>query len=234
MNIKQIQTLLHDLNKKGYIKTHRKGPTGIGHTLEQELNLVENNISIPDLGGTVELKATRKNSNTLITLFTFNRAAWKVKQKEVIERFGYYDKAIGRQALYNLVYVDKVNSQGLTIRLNESEHTINLFHNETNELLATWSIYTIVGKFLNKLGRLLFVVADCDTIDLYECFNYTSAVLLSNPTPEKFLEAFKKGIVCIDLRMHLKESGAVRNHGTGFRVIEAELPNLYNNKKQIL
>jgi len=231
---KQIQALLLDLSKKGFVKSRRKGPTGIGHTLEQVLHLRENNISIPDIGGTVELKATRKDSNTLITLFTFNKSAWIIRQREVIEKYGYYDKKLKRKALYNIVKVNETNTQGLTIKVNKKEQTINLYHKRTNVLLATWSIYSIVGKFLNKLARLLFVTAESDLLNGKEHFHYNNAVILTEPTAKRFLEAFDKGIVCIDLRMHLKKNNAVRNHGTGFRVVENMLPSLYGKSKKLI
>ena len=51
MNLKYIQKRLQDIENRGFIQTRRKGSTGIGHTLEQELQLDENNLAIPDLGG---------------------------------------------------------------------------------------------------------------------------------------------------------------------------------------
>jgi hypothetical protein len=38
----------------------------------------------------------------------------------------------------------------------------------------------------------------------------------------------------IDIRMHLKPSGGVRNHGTGFRISEKNLMLLYANKKRLI
>ncbi|MGA2668014.1 MAG: MvaI/BcnI family restriction endonuclease [Ignavibacteria bacterium] len=234
MNLKQIQKLLIDLKSKDFVASRRKGPTGIGHTLEQELNLKENNISIPDLGGRVELKATRKNTNTLITLFTFNKGAWLISQREFIENYGYYDNKIGRKAFYNMVKVNETNTQGLTLKVNRSKQTINLLHSDSKKVLAKWSVYTIVGKFMNKLERLLFVIAESKIIDNKEYFHFNSAVILTNPTPEKFLNSFNKGFICIDLRMHLRSNNSVRNHGTGFRVIEDKLPILFGTIKQLI
>ncbi len=68
MNLNELTKRLRQLSEKGFIKSQRKGPTGIGHLLESELGLSETNIAIPDIGGRVELKATRKDSKSLITL----------------------------------------------------------------------------------------------------------------------------------------------------------------------
>ena len=85
MTLKEIQKKLSALKEKGYVPTRRRGPTGIGHTLEQELNLDETNIAIPDIGGRVELKANRRDASSLITLFTFNRGVWQIPQKRLLK-----------------------------------------------------------------------------------------------------------------------------------------------------
>ena len=161
MNLKEIQKRLEDLKKRGYIQTHRKGPTGIGHTLEQELQLDENNLAIPDLGGRVELKANRKKSGSMVTLFTFNRSVWQIPQKEVIETFGYVDEK-GRQSLYSTVFHNSPNPQGLEIQIDRQSHKrhrVHLCH--SSQILSTWNVFTIVGKFVTKLERLMVVFAEC-------------------------------------------------------------------------
>ena len=55
-----------------------KGPTGNRYTFEQYLGLDETNVQIPDLGGRIELKATRRNSGSLITLLLLT---WRVESK---------------------------------------------------------------------------------------------------------------------------------------------------------
>ena len=46
--------------EKGWIRTHRSGPTGIGKTLEDLLGIPENNLDEPDFGE-YELKSCRLN-----------------------------------------------------------------------------------------------------------------------------------------------------------------------------
>jgi len=92
MQLKELVERLTQLKEKGFLETSRKGPTGIGHLLEKELGLFETNIAIPDIGGRIELKATRRKSNSLITLFTFNRAVWLINQKDLILHYGYKDE----------------------------------------------------------------------------------------------------------------------------------------------
>jgi len=80
-----------ELRERGFVRSRRSGPTGVGHTLEQELGMPENNLAVPDLGK-VELKARRVASGSMVTLFTFNRKMWKVKPLYAIQTYGSPDK----------------------------------------------------------------------------------------------------------------------------------------------
>lgn len=233
MKLKELIKHLEELKSKGFVETSRKGPTGIGHLLEKELGLNETNIAIPDIGGRVELKGTRRNANSLITLFTFNKAVWLVKQKEIITKYGYEDEQ-GRQALYNIVNKKTPNSQGFYLVSDPKRHLIILKNKNEEQNIAEWSTYVIAGKFMTKLDRLLLIFADNKIENGKEHFHFNEAYLLENPTPEKFLEAFEKSKLIIDIRMHLKPSGGVRNHGTGFRISEKNLTLLYAKKKRLI
>jgi hypothetical protein len=232
MTLKEIISRLQILSDKGFIASKRKGPTGIGHLLESELELFETNVAIPDVGGRVELKATRKNIRSLITLFTFNRGVWKIKQIDLITKYGYIDED-NRRALYCDVSI-KPNAQGLFITIDSVRNLICLKHVDADESLAEWSTYVIAGKFMTKMDRLILVLAENLKDKEAEQFYFKEAYLLEQPTPEKFLEAFKKGEVILNIRMHLKESGGVRNHGTAIRTYEQHLDLLYNKKRKIL
>ncbi|MBF0568731.1 MAG: hypothetical protein HQK95_07660 [Nitrospirae bacterium] len=154
----EIIKRLKGLKDQGYISSLRRGPTGIGYTLETMLGLGETNISVPDIGGRVELKASRRSSSSLITLFTFNRAVWQLPQKEVIESYGYIDEN-GRKSLYCTVWSKTQNSQGLSIKVDRDNHRLNLIHGR-KDVLASWDIYVLVSKLISKLGKVLFVIAD--------------------------------------------------------------------------
>ena len=65
----ELLVTLKELKKEGFIKTHRKGPTGIGKTLEDLLGIKENAVPGPDAHLT-ELKSARKGTSSMLTLFT--------------------------------------------------------------------------------------------------------------------------------------------------------------------
>ncbi len=102
------------VREKGWIASKRKGPTGVGQTLEYYLGMKENNIALPDLG-TVELKAHRVGSSSMITLFTFNRKAWKINPLQAIRKYGTRDSN-GRLGMY-FTMARTPNSMGLFLHI---------------------------------------------------------------------------------------------------------------------
>lgn len=68
-----------------------------------------------------------------------------------------------------------------------------------------------------------------------EEFYVESAELLTSLDDDRFSDLTDRGIVKIDLRIHIKESGAPRNHGSGFKVLNwNDIQNCYEELKQIL
>ncbi len=233
MRLKEVIDRLQEIKNKGFVPSLRKGSTGIGYTFESLFGIQENNIPIPDIGGRVEIKTVRRDSQSLITLFTFNRGVWHIKQKKLIQRYGYIDEK-GRRALKNTVFYGRPIPQGISLEVDESKNTVHLIDVNTGETLATWDVYVIVGIFMTKLSRLLLVIADRKVEKGKEYFYYNEAYLLTDPSPRKFLQAFKNSLIGIDIRMHLKDSGAVRNRGTAFRIKEKDLIALYEHKRRLI
>lgn len=233
MQLRNVVRRLQEIRDRGFVESLRKGPTGIGYTFETLLGVNENNIPIPDIGGRVEIKTVRKGSQSLITLFTFNKGVWRANQRDLIERFGYVDER-GRYALKNTIFFRRPIPQGLSLNINETKNTVDLIARESGTVIATWDVYVIVGKFMAKMSRLLIVMADRKVEQGREYFHYNEAYILQNPTSRSIISAFKNSLIGIDLRMHLKENGAVRNRGTAFRIKEQDLVNLYESRNQLI
>lgn len=234
MRLPELRQKLRELNKTGFVESERKGPTGIGYTLEKRLGVSENNLPIPDIGGRTEIKATRNAANNLITLFTFNRSVWKQPQADIIHRWGYLDDKRGRPALYSTASASEPNPQGLQVILPTEADTLSLVHVETDEVLASWDLFHIVGKFVTKFERLLLVHAKSRKTRRMEEFHFNAAHLLTEPSAQTFRNSFLSGKAFIDIRMHLRQNGSVRNHGTGFRVHEHDLPSLFGRIDNLL
>ena len=104
----QIKKALRALAQKGWIKSNRRHNTGIGKTLEDHLDIVENNIALPDFG-VMELKSQRINTISMMTLFT--KSPEGITNAEIRKRFGYPDKEFPKtpQELSRLLNILKTN-----------------------------------------------------------------------------------------------------------------------------
>jgi hypothetical protein len=229
MEVKTLQEKLERVKQMGYVLSLRKGNTGIGYTLETLLGIAENNIKLPDFG-TIELKSKRKNASTPVTMFTFNKAVWKIKQIDAIKTYGYKDTS-GRQALYCFVS-SKPNPQGLYLKT--TNVSLQMYHND-GTLIAEWQADNLEETFRKKMPALLLVQAEARiNSDQKEEFFYDQAYILSEPSGNKLLDMISNDEILVDVRMHINLRGSVRNHGTAFRTDESKLINCFTKKESLL
>ena len=92
---------------------------------------------------------------------------------------------------------------------------------------------------MNKLrlkleSRLLVVLADSEVRSDGEYFHYDKAYLLSELSETGFRDLLEEGKLVVEFRMHLKDSGSARNHGTAVRLNERYLMRLYKHKETTL
>lgn len=224
--VETITENLREIKSRGYIPSQRRGGTGVGHTLEQLLGLNENNFTVPDLGE-VELKATRENANSLITLFTLDRNVWKTQQQDIILKHGLVEQE--RRNLY--VTFSGFNSiRGL--RTSISEDAL-LLTNTSNELLAQWKFESILAQFHKKVRHLILVNVKSRKEQNQEYFHYHQATFYSGWLLRWHIpKLFRNGTIVLDLRMHLK-ANTVRNHGSAFRIHESHLTQIYPYGEQL-
>lgn len=226
MTLSEFIKAFGKLKAKDWVKSERRGPTGIGHTLEKLIGLPENNIASPDLG-TIELKAHRINSNSMITLFTFNRKVWKMKPLEAIKKYGTPDES-GRLGLY-FTMSRMPNSTGLFLHV-ESK-AISVRH-VSGEIVAEWQLQELAERFAQKIPALILVSAFSEMRGDDEWFKFDRAQLLTGTSADIIRNQILAGNILVDLRLHDKITSA-RNHGTGFRAHEDKLPLLFQTVKDL-
>ena len=226
MTIQEFSKKFKVIKEKGFIQSTRKGPTGVGHTLETHLGIKENNDAKPDVEG-AELKAHRTKGNSLITLFTFNNKVWKMKPLDAVKKYGSLDKD-GRMGLYYTMSL-KPNSAGLFLDVQKTEISVRHI---SGEVVATWQLQSLADRFLQKLPALLLVSAFTEERDGLEYFHFYRAQLMKGTSPELLGDQFREENIFIDLRLHDKGTMA-RNHGTGFRTYEDKLPSLFKNIRDL-
>lgn len=226
MKITEFQTKFQEIKNMGFIRTQRKGTTGIGYTLETLLGIMENNNTTPDIEG-AELKTHRNNVNGLITLFTFNNKVWKMPPLQAVKKYGSRDKN-GRLGLYYTMSL-KPNSAGLFLFTDKKEISVRHL---SGDIIAVWQLKDLAKRFLQKIPSLIFVSTFSEERDGIEYFHYYRAQLMQGTSPETLYDQFCAGNILVDLRLHDKGTMA-RNHGTGFRTYENKLPLLFNTIRDL-
>lgn len=234
MDYKKFVENLNQISQTGYIPTARKGDTGVGQTLEQTLGLTENNLSIPDIGGKIELKSFRKNSDSMLTLFTKEPISnfGRNRDRYLLETFGYESFKPKRISdLYTTISALGYNSQGFKLEVHDDR--LSLVHKDIY-LDIYWPYELLKNVFEKKLPSLVVVLADVEGSGFDESFHYNEAYYLEGFSFKGFMSAIKKGYIKIDLRMHMKASNTPRNHGTAFRVVKSQLYTLFDLRERIL
>lgn len=223
---------LRAIKRMGYVETHRAGNTGIGKTLEDLLGIEENNVPGPDAAG-VELKSTRRASNNLTTLFTKEppRDQRKLWNQDLVRELGYEDGK-GRQALKVTIEPDTPNNRGFFLSYDET--SVSVDHEEYG-VCATYPLDFLQETFEGKMPELVMVIADTTEVDGREHFWYDEAYHLDGFDGDRFLELMRDGVITLDLRMHIKENGNIRNRGTAWRILnESRLDEAFAERTPLL
>jgi hypothetical protein len=248
MEYSEFLQKLKEIEHMGYVPSHRSGDTGIGKTLEDLLGIQENNISGPDFS-TYELKAARKNSSSMLTLFT-KAPLPKGANNRLLEAFGYPERKtrgrgkqislIGRTTPNSVptrekelhVTVDSLKPNSVGLQLEVRQDRVYVKNNRNVD--AYYDQPVLKEAFDKKYHRLAYVLADNRKEAGKEFFHYDEAYLLDGFDFVKFLRLIGSGELKLDLRMGHYPDGSPHDHGTGFRIMPRHLPSCFETIQQIL
>lgn len=233
MNLDQLIHKLKEIEKKEFVRSHRIGDTGIGKTLEDLLEIIENNIPLSDLAGVAELKAYRRDARSMLTLFTLEPLPkGGDRDRMLLDNFGYSKRDNGRsKELHSTLSCKRYNNQKLKLSVEKDKIRVK---GEGKRLNIFWDIESVKRKFYDKLPALVYILADSKTIEGHEHFHYNEAYLLKDFDFELFKRMIKKDQIVVDFRMYYRSNGSVRNHGTGFRVKINALYNCFKTKIKLI
>jgi len=225
---------LKAIKKMGYIRTHRAGNTGIGKTLEDLLEIKENNIPGPN-ATMIELKSARKNTKSMLTLFTKSPLPPKANSV-LLKKFGYKStRGNKKKELHTTVNAREFNTlkgkPGFKIDIKKDR--INLI-TAKNKIVGYWDKETLKKSFERKLPKLLYVKAEARGKGLNEEFWFNEAWLLSGFSFDNFVCLLKKGVILVDIRIGQYPNGRPHDHGTGFRVLPDKLDLCFDHRKKIM
>jgi len=222
------------LSAKGFVPTLRRGSTGIGYTLETMLGIEENNSPGGDFMG-MELKAFRDDDLTMddsekMNLF-LKEPKWidGLKSADRVRNYGYVDDN-GRTALYSTVTIDQ-SSHKFAFEVEDDATKVWLLFD--GQRIAFWSREILAKRLKEKHTETVFVSAHTRGKGSSEEFHYYGVTWVREPSVDAFIRLLKEGDVMLELRMHLKETGSVRNHGSCFRIKQNQIKNLFRFSTQV-
>jgi hypothetical protein len=227
---------LRTVEKQGYIRTHRAGPTGIGKTLEDLLGIPENNIPGPN-GVMIELKTARKNAKSMITLFTKSPLP-KRANAALLKKYGYASRrGNNRKELHTTVTGTEYNRikgrLGLKIGF-ETDRIVILGPPPDENEEGYYDREMLSQSFRRKLPRILFVKADSRGNGTGEEFWFNEGWLLSGFSFENFVRLLQSGDIVLDIRIGQYPNGRPHDHGTGFRVKQSNLDLCFLQRERVL
>ena len=243
-----FQSAMQAVEQKGFIPSHRAGDTGIGKTLEDELGIEENPIQAADLGS-VELKATRKDSSSSLTLFTKSPAKRGVNNRVLRNQYGYQTDESAELNPNAKVLHTTVSGAGFNtlngeefMKLTAQDGRLYLEHKQDGILEDVyWEEEDLRRAFEKKYpaGKLYHVQADVRVEDDgSESFHYDEASSLSGFSADRMMEGLQSGELEMDIRLGVyasgKKKGKLHDNGTAIRVSPRKLDDCFDEKKELL
>ena len=247
----ELMSRLREISKLGYVKTHRKGDTGIGKTLEDLLGIEENNIPGPD-GESIELKAVRKYTSSMLTLFTKSPMP-RSANSAILKEFGYpkednegkkelhttlsatgYNTIKGKIGLRIAIGIDRIQLLGGVTPQMLSEREEAASEHMQEKLLGWWLKTTLTKRFETKLPRLLYVKAEARNRTLEEEFWFNEAWLMQGFDFQNFINLLQDGKILVDVRIGQYADGKPHDHGTGFRVRTMDLDKCFSSRERVV
>jgi hypothetical protein len=244
---------LKEIKKLGWIKTQRPGNDGgVGNTLEDLLEIPENNLAIAN---TVdwELKTQRRSTSSLVTLFHLDpqpRKPMTVVARHLLPVYGWPHKEAGKKypksemSFRATLSGNRSTDRGFSINVNSIESRVELVFdfNKTEDQhkawlnkvrkklgqgsivpVAFWTFEELQKKCAGKIKNAIFVVADVRKGDKGEEFSYSEIWKLEDFAFNNLLKGIISGKLFVDF-----DARTGHNHGTKFRMHAKDWPMFFS------
>ena len=238
-NIFELNNKFLEINRMGWIRSRRKGFTGIGYTFESLLGKNEDSLSLPDFKG-IEIKTHRKNSFSYISLFNYNPIG--DSSYELLRLFNNYsylhpkDKNI--RFLCANVFCNYVKDVGMnykfSLKVDELEKKVFLLvYDRCGNLIeknSYWSFETLKEKLFTKMRFLAYVEANCKVWNGCEYFKYDKITFYTLKDFDSFINLIKIGKIRVSFFISGAACGTdcINTHGASFSIKTENLNLLFD------
>ena len=245
-SVREFITRFQAVRNLGWVPSHRANNTGIGKTLEDLMEIEENNLDGPDLGD-VEIKSQRALTSSKVTLFTKKPTGPDGANTILRDRFGitnpkHPDLMQMHASMFNY-WNTTYERWGMRLKPVDIDERIYLQIKDlrTDEIVpfTCWYDYDIIRNIIaKKMNILAFVSADRKMVDGWEHFRYTECKIFHGGSFERFLGLMNSGKIQYDIRIGSyktpgKMYGKVHDHGSGFRINKNDMSKIFETNRII-
>lgn len=228
-NFSILQKEFNKIKNIGWIKSYRKGYTGIGYTFEKLLGKKEDALCLPDYNG-IEIKTHRSKSNSYVTLFNYNpigESSYELKR--LFNKYSYvHTKNMQIRSLNADIFCDYVKNVGInykfSLKVDEIEEKIYLLVFDRMGMLVEkksyWTFQTLKEKLYNKLQYLAFIEADSKFINGIEYFHYNDITFYSLRDFDSFINSVKHAKIKVSFLISgiVGDDENINSHGASFSI----------------
>jgi len=220
---KALLDKIQELCRSGWHDLPDTGSGAPGDHLEKLLGLKTSNVDIPDAGA-FELKFSR--GSALITLF-HKTPRPRGSMRYVINKHGWRGRN-GRPSFRHTIAGE--SDKGFDIVYDAG--SIWVRHEEAMNIVPHWTEDDLLNAAGRKLSRLVLVRGTVRK-NPYRVL-YERAVLYEQFRLSRLMRAIESGLVLVDFDAYIRPSGAVRDHGTKFRIDPRNIGRLYETHERIV
>ena len=238
-NIQILKDKFYAISKKGWIKSCRRGYTGIGYTFEKLLGKDEDSLCVPDFNG-IEIKTHRVNSKSYVTLFNYNpigESSYELKR--LFKEYSYvHTKNRKIRSLNACIYSNYIIDVGInykfSLKVDERKQKIYLLVFDRLgifvEKKSYWTFDTLKEKLYKKLRYLAYIEAESKYVNGIEYFKYTNIYFYVLKKFETFIELIKTSKIRVSFLISgvLGDDDNLNSHGTSFSIKKDNLNLLFN------
>lgn len=248
---------LNQIKSQGWIANRRKGNAGgVGNTLEDLLGIDENNLPLPN-AAEWELKAQRKNTSALVTLFHMEPSprGCKFVPALLLPKYGWPHTEAGskypadEKSFRQTINCRSRSDRGFKVVLDQHDRKVLISFDANSvsdknrdwlknveeniglgELLPQpyWGFDDLFHKAGTKLHNCFFVQANVKKENGQEYFNYERFFMMKGLDLDKFITAIENGYILVDF-----DARTGHNHGTKFRLRSNHLIDLYQEVTEL-
>ncbi len=229
------------IKSMGYVKSTRKGPTGIGKTFEDLLGKKEDRLSEPDYHG-IELKTKRAYTKSYITLFSATpQGEEQLQVKRLRDNYGYQIKPGSKLKCLNCSVQANCStfvSGKYLFKLKidwENEKVFLMISNQSFTMIeqkSYWTFGMLKERLERKLPYLALIKAWPNTINGEEYYKYYDIEFYHLKTFEEFLKLLESGTIRITFKVGIYKKGPYKNQindkGTSFEIQDVDLFKLFD------